>query len=471
MEEEEPVSPTGQYLSSSVLNVTVLVVFETSIPIDDSQAIAALQSIFLPINPRFSSIMVRDEHGVQKWRKVQVKLEEHLKVPVFPQGLEQYDEFLQDYITKISMEPLPFSKPLWDVSVIKYPTSTAAGTFVFRLHHALGDGYSLMAALFSCLKRVDDPSLPLTFPSSKPRRRWDSFLGFAQELSYACVNTIRDFGWSLMKSSVIEDSVSAIRSGVPFVESRPINLSYFELSLDDIKTIKKNVNGTINDVLVGIIFYGINLYMEEVSPCHNACKMTALVLLNTRAIRSYKSVEEMRNPNSKAKWGNYFAFLHIPMPKCDKKSKGDTVDPLDFVLRAKKIIELKRSSFGVYLSGALLEMVRKLTGPEVASRCMLKTLTNSSIAISNMIGPMEQVEIIGHPVSGFHFMMVRAPQSLTMTIVSYMQKVRVAVGAEKGFIDSPLLVSCMKKSFESIYEASVVDKENQFYSQEHEKEI
>lgn len=58
-----------------------------------------------------------------------------------------------------------------------------------------------------------------------------------------------------------------------------------------------------------------------------------------------------------------------------------------------------------------------------------------------------------------------------MTIVSYMQKVRVAVGAEKGFIDSPLLVSCMKKSFESIYEASVVDKENQFYSQEHEKEI
>ncbi|KAH7669205.1 CoA-dependent acyltransferases protein [Dioscorea alata] len=350
MEEEEPVSPTGQYLSSSVLNVTVLVVFETSIPIDDSQAIAALQSIFLPINPRFSSIMVRDEHGVQKWRKVQVKLEEHLKVPVFPQGLEQYDECLQDYITRISMEPLPFRKPLWDVSVIKYPTSTAAGTFVFRLHHALGDGYSLMAALFSCLKRVDDPSLPLTFPSSKPRRGWDSFLGFAQELSYACVNTIRDFGWSLMKSSVMEDSVSAIRSGVPFVESRPINLSYFELSLDDIKTIKKNVNG-------------------------------------------------------------------------------------------------------------------------VASHCMLKTLTNSSLAISNMIGPMEQVEIIGHPVSGFHFMMVRAPQSLTMTIVSYMQKVRVAMGAEKGFIDSSLLVSCMKKSFEAIYEASVVDKENQFYPHEHEKEI
>ncbi|KAM0942251.1 putative O-acyltransferase, WSD1, O-acyltransferase WSD1 [Dioscorea sansibarensis] len=468
MEEEEPVSPTGQYLSSSVLNVTVLAIFETLMPIDDSRSIAALQSIFLPINPRFSSIMVRDEHGVQKWRKVEVKLEDHVKVPVFPPGLELYDEYLQDYITRISMEPLPFSRPLWDVNIIKYPTSTAAGTLIFRLHHALGDGFSLMAALFSCLKRADDPSLPLTFPSSKPRRGWDSFLGFAHELTYACVNTIRDFGWSLMKSSVMEDSVSAIRSGVPFVESRPINLSYFELSLEDIKTIKKKVDGTVNDVLAGMIFYGINLYMEEVSPCNNSAKITALVLLNTRAIRTYKSMEEMSNPNSKSKWGNHFAFIHVPVPRYDKKN--NKVDPFDFVSKAKKLIESKKSSFGIYLSGAFLEMIRRFRGPEIASGYMLKTLTNSSMAISNMIGPMEEVEMVGHPISGFHFMMVRAPQSLTMTMVSYNGKLRLAIGAEKGFIDSPLLVSCMKKSFNELYETAVIDTENRLYRHEHAKE-
>ncbi|KAH7669202.1 CoA-dependent acyltransferases protein [Dioscorea alata] len=469
MEEEEPVSPTGQYLSSSVLNVTVLAVFETLMPIDDSQSTTALESIFLPINPRFSSIMVTDEHGVRKWKKVEVKLEDHLKVPVFPPGLELYDEYLQDYISKISMEPLPFSRPLWDVNVIKYPTSTAAGTLVFRLHHALGDGYSLMAALFSCLKRIDDPSLPLTFPSSKPRRGWDSFLGFAQEISYACVNTIRDFGWSLMKSSVMEDSVSAIRSGVPFVESRPINLSYFELSLDDVKTIKKKIDGTVNDVLAGMIFYGLNLYMEEVmNPCNDATKITALVLLNTRAIRTYKNMLEMRSPNSNARWGNHFAFIHVPIPKCDKKN--NKVDPLEFVLKAKKLIKSKKASFGIYLSGAFLEIIRKIRGPEVASGYMLKTLTNSSLAISNMIGPMEEVEMVGHPVSGFHFMMVRAPQSLTITIVSYNGKVRLAIGAEKDFIDSPLLVSCMKKSFNELYETATKDTENRVYGHEHAKQ-
>lgn len=57
-----------------------------------------------------------------------------------------------------------------------------------------------------------------------------------------------------------------------------------------------------------------------------------------------------------------------------------------------------------------------------------------------------------------------------MTIVSYMQKVRVAVGAEKGFIDSPLLVSCMKKSFSELYETAASETENQVNGHEHAKQ-
>jgi len=55
---DEPVSPSAQYLNSSVLCVSILVVFESEIPIDDSPAMWTLENLFLPINPRFSSIMV-----------------------------------------------------------------------------------------------------------------------------------------------------------------------------------------------------------------------------------------------------------------------------------------------------------------------------------------------------------------------------------------------------------------------------
>lgn len=58
MEMSEPVSPTGQYFNSSVLSVSVIAILEFDNPIDDSSSLALINNVFLPINPRFSSIMV-----------------------------------------------------------------------------------------------------------------------------------------------------------------------------------------------------------------------------------------------------------------------------------------------------------------------------------------------------------------------------------------------------------------------------
>uniref|UniRef100_A0A6N2K8M3 Uncharacterized protein n=1 Tax=Salix viminalis TaxID=40686 RepID=A0A6N2K8M3_SALVM len=44
----ELVSPTGQYFNSSALNVSVLGVLETEVPIDDSKTIPLLRDVFLP---------------------------------------------------------------------------------------------------------------------------------------------------------------------------------------------------------------------------------------------------------------------------------------------------------------------------------------------------------------------------------------------------------------------------------------
>lgn len=57
---QEPVSPTGQYFNSSVMMVSVIGVLESEIPIeeDESLTLKLIREVFLPINPRFSSIMV-----------------------------------------------------------------------------------------------------------------------------------------------------------------------------------------------------------------------------------------------------------------------------------------------------------------------------------------------------------------------------------------------------------------------------
>nr|POE50296.1 o-acyltransferase wsd1 [Quercus suber] len=165
----------------------------------------------------------------------------------------------------------------------------------------------------------------------------------------------------------------------------------------------------------------------------------------------YKSIEEMIKPNSKVPWGNQFAFLHVPMPELkDHKSSN----PLDFVLETSKIIKKKKSSFGVYLTGRLLEIVKKLRGPEAAARFVHETLRNSSLSISNVIGPVEQVSLDNHPIKGLYFMVLGVPQNLIITIVSYMGNLRISAVMEKGFLDPQRFKSCVENAFEIILKAA-----------------
>lgn len=76
--------------------------------------------------------------------------------------IESYKAYCDEYLTKISMEEFRPDKPLWEAHLFKYPTSpTVAGTMVLKVHHSLGDGYSLMGVVLSCLHTASD----LTFLS------------------------------------------------------------------------------------------------------------------------------------------------------------------------------------------------------------------------------------------------------------------------------------------------------------------
>ncbi|KAH0736731.1 hypothetical protein KY285_012438 [Solanum tuberosum] len=344
-----PVSPTGQYFTSSVMSISVICVLESEIPIDDSCTVTMLKDVFIPINPRFSSIMVKDKNGVKQWKKVEVKHKDHIYVPIFPQGKskEFYDNCFNEYMTKIAMEQFPQSRPLWEIHIFKYPTTKSAGNLVFKLHHSLGDGFSLMGALLSCLQRADNPSLPLTFPSFTSNNNNNNNNNHNLESDYkksfctnvvqsvnGVVNTLLDFGWSLMKSTNLGDERTTIRSGDEGVEFRPIDITTMEFSLDHLKEIKSNLK----------------------------------------------------------------------------------------VVTAKYIHS---------------------------------TLKNSSMTISNMIGPVEKMALANHPVKSLYFMVVGVPESLTITMMSYMGKLRVAVGTEKGLIDPQKFKCSIENAFDRIFKAAM----------------
>ncbi|XP_061362880.1 wax ester synthase/diacylglycerol acyltransferase 4-like [Gastrolobium bilobum] len=454
---QEPVSPPGQYFSSSVFCSYVFSFLEIAIPIDDLPAITLLKDVFLPINPRFSSIMVRDRDGKMRWKRVEVKPEEHVKIPIFPENTssELYDQYLSDYVSRILTERTPQNKPLWEVHVIKYPTSNAAGTIIFKLHHALGDGYSLMSALLSCLQRADDPSLPLSFPSrtqSHSQYAKKSLFKKLPSVISSFFSSISDFGSSLMKAKMTKDDITPIRSGYEGTDSQPFTLSSISLSLDHIKGIKSKLGVTINDVISGIVFYGIRLYMQEINKKTKSSNSTAVVMLNTRNIRAYQSVKEMQKPEAKGLWGNKISFLQVAIPKL---SQSRISNPLEFVWNARKLIKRKRRSFSVYLIGLFLDLEMKLRGPEAVGKTLYNTLGNSSIVISNILGPVEQMALANHPIKGLYFTMTGGPQNVNITIMSYERVLRITLRTLKGFIDEQKFKGFVEKAFEDIFKEAM----------------
>ncbi|XP_004516680.1 wax ester synthase/diacylglycerol acyltransferase 4-like [Cicer arietinum] len=457
---EEPVSPTGQYLNSSSLCVYILGMINFEVPIDDIPALSLLQEKFIPTNTRFSSIMIEDKNGEKKWKKVEVKLEEHVKTPIFPSSKSSlYDEHFDEYMSKLAMERLPEDRPLWEVHLIKYPTKNAAGSAILKLHHALGDGYSLMGALLSCFVRVDNPSLPFTLPSTQTPKsifnNKDVFKNYIFSIFSNVFNTISDFGWSVLKSSLVKDDFTPIKSNANDTKLLQITVSSISVTMDHIKEIKSRLGVSINDVLVGIIFLGIRLYMQEMNKDSSKYKSTALVLMNTRSIKGYKSIKEMVDKNNKnGPWGNQFAFLHTPIPELnDTKIEN----PLEFILEAHEEINRKKNSLGAPLTGLLLNVMKKLRGPEASARYIYNTIGNSSLTISNLVGPMEQMTVANYRVNSIYHIVTGVPNSISVSILSYMGMLRITFALEKDFFDKEKFMSCIEKSLQLIEYSSKRD--------------
>ncbi|CAN1160916.1 Wax ester synthase/diacylglycerol acyltransferase 4 [Linum perenne] len=463
--ESLPVTPTGEYMSNSILSLSIIAVLESEVPLDNFDPRSVLRDLFIPINHRFSSVMVTNAKGVKKWRKVQVNLEDHIKVPKFPPNkpLEFYDKCLDKYLSNLGMSPFPQGKPLWDIHIIKYPTSGAAGNIIFRLHHSLGDGFSLMGALLSCLQRADDPSVPLTFPSSHGTNYKDNGKGgcVVTRFMSVAIDTVSEICSTVLKGGMAEDSKSAVRSGHDRVEFLDTSIVTMAFSMDDVKQIKMKLGVTINDVICGAIFLGVRTYMEGHDPGSEfTADTTSLVLLNTRMTQGYTSVTEMVKPGAEYPWGNHFAFLGVPVPKLSNHRKqvvsdsSTRFDPLEFVLKTHETVKRKRTSLSVYFTAKYLQLLRTLRGPKAVSKYLYDTMKNSSFGITNVIGPVERMALANHPIKGLYFAVPGAPQSMGVAVMSYVDQLRVAIRVEKDFVDSQNLKSCVEESFAKIFESA-----------------
>lgn len=198
--------------------------------------------------------MDEKDGGKLKWIRTEVDVDRHIIVPNIDPNMEiSPDKFMEDYIYNLTKTSLDHSKPLWEVHVLNLKTNDAEGVVVFRIHHSLGDGISLMSLLLACTRQIDNPQALPTLPTKKKRISSDknsfitrfsqSFIGlwWVFQLFW---NTVVDVFLFMASAYFLRDTHTPIR-GPPGTEHNPRRIVFRILSFDDFKLVKNATNSVI----------------------------------------------------------------------------------------------------------------------------------------------------------------------------------------------------------------------------------
>ncbi|TYI95011.1 hypothetical protein E1A91_D02G247400v1 [Gossypium mustelinum] len=400
---DEPLSPAGRLFLQRKTDVVIHCIARTKNPIDVDGAKATIMSSPMGQHPRFCSLLVRDENGFEHWRKTRLDVDRHVIVVKNRVNEDEEDDevAVNRYVADLSVSsPLSTDKPLWEVHLL-----TAHKHVVFRIHHSLGDGISLMSMLMASCRKVSDPdALPMMVPEKTTEKRRDSpwllgsMWGFLK-MAWLTLVFVLEF---LLRSLFVSDRKTAV-SGGDGVELWPRKLATAKFLLDDMKEVKKAIpDTTINDVLFGIVSCGLSRYLDHRTPnaLHEGLRMTGVAMVNLRAKPGLQEISKLMKDNSETRWGNRFGY---------------------------------------------------------ASLINYKLLCNTTFTISNLIGPLEDITLSGNPISSIKVSTSSLPQALTMHMVSYAGKAEMQILVAKDIIPDPeFLAKCFE---DALLEMKVAAKE------------
>lgn len=435
--DDEPVTPAGRLFLQPQMDQVIHGIIAAENPIDVDDVKRQIESSVMLQHPRFCSLLVRDSCGREHWRRTQVHLDSHVIVRLEPlSSLDDIDS-VNDYVAELTVStPLSTDKPLWELHLL-----LAHKTAVFRVHHALGDGVSLMSMLLSACRLRDDPTRApsLGVVSSSHVRSDTSMLWRWVKMAWFTLVYMLEF---VLRSLWLSDRTTAVSGGAG-VELWPRKLATARFRLEDMKAVKRATNGsTINDVLFGVISSGLSKYLDMQSPNEipDGLRLTGLAMVNLRPQAGLQDMSKLMNGKSRTRWGNKFGMILLPV----YYKKGSS-DPLHFVRRSKSMIDKKKLSLEALCSYKIGYIVMSLLGAKFASLLNYRIICNTTFTISNMIGPQEAIILGDNPVKYIRVTVTSLPHALTMHMMSYAGFADLQILVAKEIIPEPkVLAKCFE---------------------------
>ncbi|XP_050236442.1 wax ester synthase/diacylglycerol acyltransferase 11-like isoform X2 [Mercurialis annua] len=461
-------SPCDRMFHAPLLNCHILSIIGLNAAVDPTVLKFGLQQTLIK-HPRFSSKLSINERKM-KWTPTIVNLQDHVIIPKVDPKMDSPDQFVEDYVSRLTTIPtMDLSKPLWEIHILNIKTSNAQSICVFKIHHSIGDAVSLMSLLLASTRKKSDPKSLPTIPSRK-RAGSNASNGFMWMKLRTIWNTFVDmilFGATIL---FLEDTKTSLKGSSSRVDLKPKRVVYRIVSLDDIKVVKTKMNITINDVMLGVIQAGLSRYLnhecgdndqkgeKEKQKKINLQKKTRLratLMVNLRPTSGIQSLETLMSKESKQKkwgWGNKFGYMVLPFETALQN------EPLDYVRQAKATVDRKKDSLEALCSFRIATLIVNIFGAEVASAVAHRFISNTTMALSNVVGPIEEISFYGHPIQFLATTVYGHPHALTIHYQSYFNKMTIVVAVDPDVIPNPHKLCDHLEESLNIIKNAVLDK-------------
>jgi diacylglycerol O-acyltransferase / wax synthase len=386
-------------------------------------------------------------------------------------------ETLQELISDLTATPLDPTKPLWQAHYIENYNNGGSVLFV-RIHHCIADGIALIRLLLSMAdiepnavwsnniqdKKGDKTSSIDFFPPlegvmkkiSRARRqisRASKFLTKEIETSISNPGHVVDRARLISKYAIDATSVISKLLLLPadrktaFRGDLGVRKSVAwcnPLPLEDIKSIGKYFNATINDILVSMVTGALRRYLQQ---CNN--------LVGDLDIRMAMPVN-IRPMDAAIELGNQFSLIlaslpvHIDDPVLRireiQRRLRDLKEAPDAIIAYTMLNALGVSSAKLAKFGATM-FANKMTG-----------------VMSNVPGPKFPLYFAGKEIKDIMFWVPRiGGLGLGISIISYNGKVSLGICTDTGLVADP---NSILRHFENefrmlhgMYKAGQIDRD------------
>ncbi|KAK6946090.1 O-acyltransferase WSD1, C-terminal [Dillenia turbinata] len=169
-------------------------------------------------------------------------------------------------------------------------------------------------------------------------------------------------------------------------------------------------------------------------------------------------MENLMKNKSGSRWGNQFGIFLFPV----YYHKG-TADPLEYVRRAKKMMDRKKQSLEAHVSYAIGTLIMNCFGPKlsidmifVAGCLNYRMLCNTTFTFSNVVGPKKKLLLAENPITSLRVISSSLPHAITMHMVSYAGNADLQILVAKDIIPEPkILAKCFEDALMQIKDAAL----------------